>query len=180
VRTRVGYAGGTKKNPTYHSLGDHTETIQIDFDPEKIPYERLLDIFWASHDPTSKSWSRQYKAVIFYHDEEQKKLAAATRDRLAAKLGTKIHTEILPSEGFYLAEPYHQKYRLRSVRDIMAEYSAMYPLDDDFVNSTAAARVNGYLGGYGSPELVKSEIGELGLSPGASKKLLDIVAARRR
>lgn len=180
MRTRVGYAGGTKKNPTYHSLGDHTETIQIDFDPEKIPYERLLDIFWASHDPTSKSWSRQYKAVIFYHDEEQKKLAAATRDRLAAKLGTKIHTEILPYEGFYLAEPYHQKYRLRSVRDIMAEYSAMYPLDDDFVNSTAAARVNGYLGGYGSPELVKSEIGELGLSPGASKKILDIVATRRR
>lgn len=180
MRTRVGYAGGTKKNPTYHSLGDHTETIQIDFDPEKIPYERLLDIFWASHDPTSKSWSRQYKAVIFYHDEEQKKLAAATRDRLAAKLGTKIHTEILPYEGFYLAEPYHQKYRLRSVRDIMPEYSAMYPLDDDFVNSTAAARVNGYLGGYGSPELVKSELGELGLSPGASKKILDIVATRRR
>ena len=180
MRTRVGYAGGTKKNPTYHSLGDHTETIQIDFDPEKIRYERLLDIFWASHDSTTKSWSRQYKAVIFYHDEEQKKLAAATRDRLAAKLGTKIHTEILPYEGFYLAEPYHQKYRLRSVRDIMAEYSAMYPLDDDFVNSTAAARVNGYLGGYGSPELVKSEIGELGLSPGPSKKLLDIVATRRR
>jgi peptide-methionine (S)-S-oxide reductase len=156
VRTRVGYAGGTKKNPTYHSLGDHTETIQIDFDPEKIPYERLLDIFWASHDPTSKSWSRQYKAVIFYHDEEQKNMAAATRDRLAAKLGTKIHTEILPYEGFYLAEPYHQKYRLRSARDMMAEFSAMYPLEDDFVNSTAAARVNGYLGGYGSPETVKS------------------------
>ena len=152
----------------------------MDFDPEKIPYERLLDIFWASHDPTSKSWSRQYKAVIFYHDEEQKNMAAATRDRLAAKLGTKIHTEILPYEAFYLAEPYHQKYRLRSARDMMAEFSAMYPLDDDFVNSTAAARVNGYLGGYGSPETVKSEIGELGLSPSASKKILDIVATRRR
>jgi peptide-methionine (S)-S-oxide reductase len=152
----------------------------MDFDPEKISYGRLLDIFWASHDPTSKSWSRQYKAVIFYHDEEQRNMAAATRDRLAAKLGTKIHTEILPYEGFYLAEPYHQKYRLRSVREIMTEFNAMYPLDDDFVNSTAAARVNGYLGGYGSPELVKSEIGELGLSPDASKKLLDIVATRRR
>ncbi len=109
----------------------------MDFDPEKIPYERLLDIFWASHDPTSKSWSRQYKAVIFYHDEEQKNMAAATRDRLAAKLGTKIHTEILPYDAFYLAEPYHQKYRLRSVREIMTEFNAMYPLDDDFVNSTA-------------------------------------------
>jgi len=180
VRTRVGYTGGTKKNPTYHSLGDHTETIQIDFDPEKISYGSLLGVFWASHDPTGRSWSRQYKAAIFYHDELQRNLAVATRDRLAAKLGAKIHTEILPYGGFFLAEPYHQKYRLRSARDIMAEFSAMYSLDEDFVNSTAAARVNGYLGGYGSPEVVKSVIGELGLSPGASKRLLDIVATRRR
>lgn len=152
----------------------------MDFDPEKIPYGRLLDIFWASHDPTSKSWSRQYKAVIFYHDEEQKNMAAATRDRLAAKLGTKIHTEILLYEGFYLAEPYHQKYRVRSARDMMAEFSAMYPLDDDFVNSTAAARVNGYLGGYGSPEALQSDMGELGLSPDAGKRLLEIVTGGRR
>ncbi len=152
----------------------------MDFDPERIPYEELLHVFWASHDPTSRSWSRQYKAVIFYHDEQQRNLAVATRDRLASKLGATIYTEIIPYEGFYLAEPYHQKYRLRSVRDIMAEFSAMYPLEDDLVNSTAAARVNGYLGGYGSLEVVKSEIEELGLSPGSSKRLLDIVAARRR
>jgi peptide-methionine (S)-S-oxide reductase len=118
--------------------------------------------------------------VIFYHDEEQRSLAVATRDRLAGRIGATIHTEILPFEGFYLAEPYHQKYRLRSVRDIMAEFSAMYPPDDDFVNSTAAARVNGYVGGYGSLEVVKSEMGELGLSPDASRRLLEIVAARRR
>ena len=152
----------------------------MDFDPERILYERLLGIFWASHDPTSRSWSRQYKAVIFYHNEEQRNLAVATRERLAEKIGATIHTEILPYEEFYLAEPYHQKYRLRSVRDMMAEFSSMYPLDDDFVNSTAAARVNGYLGGYGSLEVVKSEIGELGLSLGASKRLLEIVAAGRR
>ena len=180
VRTRVGYAGGTKKSPAYHSLGDHTETIQIDFDPEKITYEKLLNIFWASHDPTSRPWSRQYKAVIFHHDEEQRNLAVATKDRLEEKLGARIHTEILPYPEFYQAEPYHQKYRVRSVRDIMAEFSSMYPLDDDFVNSTAAARVNGYVGGYGSLEMVKSEIGELGLSPDASRRLLEIVAARRR
>ena len=180
MRTRVGYAGGAKKNPTYHSLGDHTETIQIDFDPERITYESLLSVFWASHDPTSRSWSRQYKTVIFYHDEEQRNLAVATRDRLAERTGAKIRTEILLHEGFYLAEPYHQKYRLRSVRDIMAEFSAMYPMDDDFVNSTAAARVNGYVGGYGSLEVLKSEMDELGLSPEASTRLLEIVAAARR
>jgi len=180
VRTRAGYAGGVKKNPTYHQLGDHTETIQIDFDPEKITYERLLDMFWAGHDPTSRSWSRQYKAVIFYHGEEQRNQALATRDRLAERLGAKIQTEILPYEGFYIAEPYHQKYRLRGVRDIMAEFSDLYPLDEDFVNSTAAARVNGYLGGYGSPEAVKSDMAELGLSPEANKRLLEMVTARRR
>lgn len=180
MRTRVGYAGGTKKNPTYHSLGDHTETIQIDFDPERITFERLLNIFWASHDPTARAWSRQYKAVIFYHGEEQKNLAVATRDKLAGRIGATIHTEILPYEGFYSAEPYHQKYRLRSVRDIMAEFSAMYPLDEEFVNSTAAARVNGYLGGYGSVEVVKSEIADMGLSPDANRRLLEMVAARRR
>lgn len=180
ARTRVGYAGGIKKNPTYHSLGDHTETIQIDFDPEKITYERLLNIFWASHDPTSRPWSRQYKAVIFYHDEEQRNLAVATKDRLEEKIGVRIHTEILPYTEFYQAEPYHQKYRVRSMRDIMAEFSAMYPLDEEFVNSTAAARVNGYLGGYGSLEVVKSQSGNLGLSPDASRRLLEIVAATRR
>ncbi len=62
----------------------------------------------------------------------------------------------------------------------MAEFSAMYPLDEDFVNSTAAARVNGYLGGYGSLQVVKSQSGDLGLSPDASMRLLEIVAARRR
>ena len=152
----------------------------MDFDPEKTTYERLLDIFWASHDPKSKSWSRQYKAVVFYHDEGQRNLALATKDRLAERLGATIHTEILPYEGFYLAEAYHQKYRLRSAQDLIAEFRAMYPREDDFVNSTAAARVNGYIGGYGSPEAVKSEIGELGLSPDAVKKLLEMMRARSR
>jgi len=180
VRTRVGYAGGTKKNPSYHQLGDHTETIQIDFDPTKITYEKLLDIFWESHDPLSRSWSRQYKAVIFVHDEEQRTQALAARDRLAERLGAKIHTEILPCQGFYLAEAYHQKYRLRSVREIMDEFSAMYPVDEDFVDSTAAARVNGYIGGYGSPEALQADMGELGLSPDAGKRLLEIVTGGRR
>jgi methionine-S-sulfoxide reductase len=99
----VGYAGGARENPTYHQLGDHTETLQIDYDPAKISYEKLLEIFWEEHDPTSRSWSRQYKAVVFYHDDEQKRLAIASRDRLAAKLGKTIHTEVLPYSRFYTA-----------------------------------------------------------------------------
>ena len=104
IRTRVGYAGGTMKNPTYHNLGDHTETIQIDYDPTQISYEELLDVFWDSHNPTSRPWSRQYMSIVFYHDEEQKRSAIETRDREGSRREGVIFTEIVPASQFYLAE----------------------------------------------------------------------------
>ena len=79
VRTRVGYAGGTKENPTYTSLGDHSEAIRIDYDPTRISYAELLEIFWQSHNCTSRAYSRQYMSIILYHDEEQRKLAEESR-----------------------------------------------------------------------------------------------------
>ena len=180
VRTRVGYAGGTTKNPTYHNLGDHTETIQIDYDPTRISYEELLDVFWDSHNPAQPSWSRQYMSIVFYHNDEQKKLAMETRDREAARINGEILTEIVPASEFYLAEAYHQKYRLRQVPDLMEEFRVMYPDDEDLVDSTAAARVNGYLGSYGTFEALQAEISGLGLSLAGSQRLLDIVRALDR
>jgi methionine-S-sulfoxide reductase len=171
----VGYAGGVKENPTYHSLGDHTETLQIDYDPLKISYEKLLELFWEEHDPTSRSWSRQYKAVVFYHDDEQKQLAAASRERLAAKLGKTIHSEVLPYRRFYAAEDYHQKYYLRQHRQILRQFQQYYPQVVDLMNSTAAARVNGYLGGYGTSASLKADIDQLGLSEAARQEPLDLV-----
>jgi methionine-S-sulfoxide reductase len=173
----VGYAGGTKADPTYYSLGGHSETIQIDYDPSQISYGELLDVFWDSHSPTSLPWSRQYASIIFYHDEEQRRLAIETRDREAARKGSKIYTEIVPYERFYLAEDYHQKYRLQSVPELLAEFQAIYPDNGDLVDSTAAARVNGYVGGYGSLEQLEAEMGELGLSPAGQEKLREIVEA---
>ena len=171
----MGYAGGAKENPTYHNLGDHTETLQIDYDPSKITYEKLLDLFWEDHDPTSRSWSRQYKSAVFYHDEEQKRLASVSRDRRAAQLGKTIHTEVLPYSRFYAAEDYHQKYYLRGNRQISRQFQHHYPQAVDFMNSTAAARVNGYLGGYGSSASLKGEIDRLGLSEAAREELLEKV-----
>jgi len=171
----VGYAGGAKENPTYHNLGDHTETLQIDYDPSKISYEKLLDLFWEEHDPSSRSWSRQYKAVVFYHDEEQKRLAVASRDRLAAKLGKTIHTEVLPYSHFFAAEDYHQKYYLRQHRQMLRQFQQYYPQPADLMNSTAAARVNGYLGGYGTTASVKTDIEQLGLSEAAREELSERV-----
>jgi methionine-S-sulfoxide reductase len=179
VRTRVGYAGGTKANPTYHDLGDHAETIQIDYDPTVVSYEELLGVFWSSHSPTARPRSRQYMSIIFYHNDEQRQLAMATKDREAARVGGEIYTEIVPAAEFTLAEPYHQKYRLRRVPDLMAEFSATYPDEDDFVASTAVARVNGYLGGNGTCEGLRGEVDSLGLSQAGSAKLLRMVCGSR-
>ena len=167
-------------NPTYHNLGDHTETLQIDYDPVKVTYEELLDVFWENHDPSYPAWSRQYKVVIFYHNEEQKRLAFVSREREAARRKGKIVTEIIRAGQFYLAEDYHQKYRLRHDRDLMKEFNAMYPSNLDFVNSTSAARANGILDGQGNPKDLESELDSLGLSPTANKKLLEIAHKREK
>jgi methionine-S-sulfoxide reductase len=169
----VGYAGGSSENPTYYKLGDHTETLQVDYDPERISYERLLEIFWEEHDPTSKSWSTQYKAAVFYHSEEQKRMALGTRERLADKLGKPIHTEVIPFSRFFVAEAYHQKYYLRQNRQMLKELQRHYPQDESLMNSTAAARLNGYLGRNGRAASLKAEIGRLGLSEKSRNELLE-------
>jgi peptide-methionine (S)-S-oxide reductase len=176
VRTRVGYAGGTKENPSYYDLGGHSETIQIDYDPTQISYEELLEVFWGSHSPTVRSWSRQYASIIFYHNEEQKRLATETKDREAAKHGTVVFTEVVPFTRFYMAEGYHQKYQLQQVPALAKALQAIYPDEADFVNSTAAARTNGYVGGYGTLEALQAEIDDLGLSLDAKQTLLDALS----
>lgn len=180
VRTRVGYAGGTTENPTYQRLGDHSETIQIDYDPSVISYEELLDVFWSSHQPTQPPWSRQYMSVVFYHDEHQKQLVLESKARQEARLGQSIYTEVVPFERFYLAEDYHQKYRLRQVPEITREFASIYPESQSFVNSTAVARVNGYLGGNGTLQNLESELGQLGLSTSGQELLRRIVEAWQR
>lgn len=144
VSTRVGYTGGEKDNPTYRSLGDHTETVQIDYDPRKISYEDLLEIFWNNHNPSRKQ-KKQYASRIFYHDRNQKKLAEESKQRYENK-HVNTHTEILPAETFWIAEDYHQKYRLRQRRDLMSDFSDLSP--EEFINSPEAAEMNGKAAGY--------------------------------
>jgi peptide-methionine (S)-S-oxide reductase len=177
VRTRVGYAGGMQKDPTYYKLGDHTETIQIDYDPTQISYEDLLAIFWDSHNPANPPFSRQYKSIIFYHNAEQKRLALETKARVEAELNASVLTEIIPASAFYLAEAYHQKYYLQDVPQFKQEFGAIYPDTNDFIASTSAARVNGYLGGNGTVAALQTEVESFGLSPQAEQKLLDIVSS---
>ena len=172
IATRVGYAGGTTSKPTYSNIGDHSEAIQIDFDPTRISFETLMQMFWQGHDPTSRSWSNQYKSVLFYHNDEQKRLAEQTKKKMEVALGSNIHTEIRPVEGFTAAENYHQKYYLQNDRELMREFSKMYPRFEDFIGSTAAARINGYLGGNGTKEGLKAQIDSYGLSPSGKLRIL--------
>jgi hypothetical protein len=147
----------------------------VDFDPSVISYGKLLDVFWASHDPRERPWRRQYMSAIFFHNDAQKTLAIGSKSREAIRRNGPIHTEILPASGFHLAEAYHQKYALRGRPEIMKEYEAIYPSFGDFLASRAVTRVNGYVAGYGTCETLREELDGLGLSPAGRKRLEDVV-----
>jgi methionine-S-sulfoxide reductase len=178
VRTRCGYCGGTTKKPDYQNVGDHSETIQIDFDPTKITYRQLAEMFWSTHNICGKPFSRQYKSILFYHNEEQKKIALETRDQEQAKRKDKITTEIVALSEFTVAEDYHQKYELRSHKEFLEALTAIYPKDVDLMNSTVAARLNSYLSGGGKAADLEKEIDSYGLSKDLKAKLLEIVKGK--
>ena len=180
VRTRVGYAGGTTDNPTYHSIGDHIETIQIDYDPQKISYEKILEVFWNGHKPTRTVWKRQYASALFFHNDHQEKLARETRDIISSDLGEEVKTELIPFSKFYMAEMYHQKYHLQGYEELIAEYRSIYPSLGDIVNSTSVARVNGYIGGYGEISQFEVVFPLLGLSDDKQDFLKDIIVRNKR
>lgn len=168
IRTEVGYAGGSKKNPTYRSLGDHTETIQIEFDPEKIEYEDLLRQFWKSHDPTQPR-KKQYRSMIFYHDEEQRIKAGDSKQEYPKEAVTLIKEH----DKFYPAEDYHQKYKLSKKKAIFEDFKSLFDEFDDFVDSTAVARANGYVSGHGELNSAE-ELEKLGLNEEGRELLYNI------
>ena len=119
--TRVGYSGGTYKNPTYEKVCSgktgHAETVEVEYDPSVISYEQLLDVFWKLHDPTTLNRQgpdvgAQYRSIIFYRNEEEKQVAEKSKLKLAKSSVYKstIVTEIIPLGEFYPAEEYHQQY----------------------------------------------------------------------
>lgn len=133
-------------------------------------------MFWDSHNPQSKAWSRQYMSAVFVHNDEQQRLALETKEREAVRRNGEIFTEIIPASEFYLAEDYHQKYWLRQKRDLLKELSTIYPTSRELVDSTAAARINGYLANHGTSEALRAEFNDPGLSREVREKLLEIVS----
>lgn len=119
VDTSVGFAGGEVPNPTYEKVCSgttgHAEVVHLRFDPEVVSYEKLLDVFWSIHDPTTPNRQgpdigEQYRSVIFYYNDEQKKAAERSKENEQKKYKKPIVTEIVPASDFFRAEEYHQKY----------------------------------------------------------------------
>lgn len=120
LRTISGYTGGKAENPTYNQVVSgstgHTEAVEITFDASKVSYQKLLDVFWRNHDPLAKDrqfcdTGNQYRPAIFFHGEEQRKLAEETKKSVQTKFAPRVvHTEIARAEKFYPAEDYHQDY----------------------------------------------------------------------
>jgi peptide-methionine (S)-S-oxide reductase len=117
----VGYLGGTLANPTYRDVSSgrtgHAEVVQVEYDPGEVSYDKLLDVFWQNHDPTTLNRQgpdvgAQYRSAIFYHTPEQKRAAEESRARLGAsgRFRRPVVTEITEASTFYPAEDYHQRY----------------------------------------------------------------------
>jgi peptide-methionine (S)-S-oxide reductase len=181
LRTRVGYSGGTTPNPTYRSIGDHTEAISIDYDPKVIRYEDLLERFWRGHRCQSEAYSRQYMNAVFSRNDSQREAAQQSRIAHAKKLGLPedaVVTPVITIDQFTLAEFYHQNYRIAPHDKIRQFLEASYPDLKAFADSTVATRLNSVLGSgdkkdwqrvleelpqYGLPTELESKVREEGL-----------------
>ena len=123
ISTTSGYTGGTVANPTYYQVSaggtGHAEAVQIVYDPSKVTYQQLLDVFWHNHDPFVKNRQfcdsgDQYRPAIFYHDEEQRRLAEESKQAVQARFKQPIQTEVVKAGPFYQGEEYHQDYYLKN------------------------------------------------------------------
>src|SRR5579872_4053451 len=121
ISTRVGYIGGKTENPTYKEVctnaTGHAEAVEVEYDPAKISYGKLLETFWENHDPTQLNrqgpdWGTQYRSAIFYHTPEQEKEARLSKEALekSGRFRKPVVTQIVPAPAFYEAEDYHQQY----------------------------------------------------------------------
>ena len=118
-RTRVGYAGGTVDPPSYKQVCSdrtgHAEVVEVTYDPDRVSYDELLDVFWNEHDPTQlnrQGWDvgDQYRSVIFFHDSEQQEIATRSKAQQQTRHRNPVVTLVEPAQTFYVAEDYHQQY----------------------------------------------------------------------
>lgn len=170
VRTSCGYSGGSKNNPSYENIKDHTETVRVEYDPSVTSYRELVDFAINMHNPDSKNRKRQYDNVIFYRNTEEKNnLKEVLNDRGYSPESVRTRLEELGD--YYFAEDYHQKYRLRSRRTLEQQFMHDYT-DEEFRDSALATKMNAVVAG----DLSQSEFSvpdELNLTDDLFKRIIE-------
>ena len=174
LRTRVGFSGGTTPSPTYRKMGDHTETVQIDFDPDLLSFDEVLKQFWRNHYPNRDEYKgRQYISLLRCHSEAQSDTIERVKKEMEAELREKIETEIAAYTQFAPAEERHQKYYLKRYPKALAQLEEFFPHPDLLLDSTFAARLNGFVKGFGTREGLRQEIMNWPIDEESRKMLMD-------
>lgn len=150
VRTRVGYAGGTDPDPTYESIGDHSEVVQADYDPDATSFAALVDEAIGRHAPTRQPATRQYQHVLFHETEDEREAIERALGELEVPT---VETRVEPLGSFAVAEPYHQKFNLRGKRWATDAFDDAGYDRVDVRESPAAAKLNAELAGHDVPEM---------------------------
>ncbi|KAH9711070.1 peptide methionine sulfoxide reductase A5 [Citrus sinensis] len=159
VRTTVGYAGGSKTNPEFRNLGDHAESVQVEYDPRVINFRQLLEVFWTSHDcrqvfGQGPDVGNQYRSIIFTNGTEESRLAAHSKEREQMKSKSSIvTTQIQQLVAFYPAEPEHQKFELKR-NPFLIHLMGNLP-QEELEKSNLAAKLNSYAAELCPPRIQK-------------------------
>ncbi len=158
--TRVGFAGGTTDNPNTRQTGDHTEMVEIEFDPEIISLESILNVFWSSHNPVNINnyRDRLYQSLILFRDPAQQHVIQEVMKSREEQGNGRPDTEVAPYAGFYPAEDRNQKFYLRRFPDAMDKLKALFATENELMGSTLAARLNGLAKGHTNLEKIIDEI----------------------
>lgn len=184
VRTRVGYSGGSSRNPSYEDMGNHTECVQIEYDPGVVSFGDILKVFWKNHDPTTRGFvSQQYASLVLVHTSEQLQLVKADIERLQNLTPKKIRTRVEVAKKFFLAEGYHQKFSLRNHPDLLP---ILFPNGIEwrtYIDSPMTSRINGLLAsanGKVSLDGVNAIFGEFNVPLSAQEYIMDVILKRKR
>ncbi|MCK9857507.1 peptide-methionine (S)-S-oxide reductase [Paenibacillus sp. ATY16] len=176
IRTRVGFAGGTTAEPSYRSMGDHTETVELQFDAALVSYDELLELFWNNHNPYNINGykDRQYQSLLLYRDDEQAEAFRRIKSRMEETKGI-LSTELSPFNAFYPAESRHQKYYLKRFPDAVEKLMSLYLSEEELERSTLAARLNGVAKGFLNLERLQNEMKGWPAAEDELKKILSLI-----